>query len=137
LTGSGEGAGGLTNMILSAVRHLAREGGPFALALKQPGDVRSAIAGALAAIDGDVGGVGAPGQDSSRQLEMLLRARLIEGLKHGDVPADLDIEDLAAFYTGVTVSLAVEALGDGAPRTLSSIRRIALAILPERAHGAP
>jgi hypothetical protein len=127
----------LTDVILSAVRHLAREGGPFASALIQTGDARSAIARALTAIDGDVEGATAPGHGGSGRLEALLQARLLVGLKRGDVPADLDIGDLATFYTSVAVSLVVEALGDGGPEKLNAIRRIALRILPEAALAAP
>jgi hypothetical protein len=127
----------LTDTILSAVLHLAREGGPFGSALTQAGDARSAVARALATIDSDVRGATAPAHGGSGRLEALLQARLLEGLKRGDVPADLDIGDLAAFYTSVAVSLVVEVLGDGAPETLNAIRRVAMRILPEAVLAAP
>jgi len=123
----------LTDTILCAVHHLVREDGPFVSALAQTQDTSTAVARALETIDADLrpspqspeGGVG--------RLEALLHARLLDGRKRGDVAADLDIGDLAAFYANVAVSLVVEALSGGDADRLAAIRRVAMKILPRSA----
>jgi hypothetical protein len=123
----------LTDAIFSAVDHLVRDGAPFASALAGPGDARTAIARALETIDGDLP-VGTPGNHGvTDRLEALLLGRLVGGLKRGDVPAGIDVSELAVFYTGVAVSLVVEALSGAEPRRLAAIRRVALRLLPEPA----
>jgi hypothetical protein len=75
--------------------------------------------------NGDEGGV--------RRLEALLHARLLAGLKRGEVAANLDVGDLAAFYATVVVSLVAEALRGGDAERLATIRQVAMGILSRRA----
>jgi hypothetical protein len=127
----------LTDAILAAVDHLVREGGPFASALAGPGDARTAIARAFETIDGVFEGGIPPGHGGTAWLEALLQARLIAGLKRGDVPAEIDVGDLAVLYTGVAVSLVAGTLDGAAPGKLAAIRQVALKLLPEPIFTAP
>lgn len=131
--GAPQRAGDLTDVILSAVHHLVREDGPFVSALAQTQDASTAIAGALEIIEADVRPSSQREEGGVRRLEALLHARLLDGLKRGDVAADLDISDLSAFYANVVVSLVVEALSGGDPERLAAIRRVAMRILPRSA----
>jgi hypothetical protein len=121
----------LTDAIFSAVDYLVRDGAPFASALAGPGGARAAIARALETIDGDILTGTTVNHGVTGRLEALLRARLVSGLKRGDVPADIDVGELAVFYTGVAVSLVVEALSGADPGKLATVRRVALTLLPE------
>jgi hypothetical protein len=127
----------LTDAILAAVGHLVREGGPFVSALAGPGDARAAIARAFETIDGALDGRVAAGHSGSAWLEALLQARLIEGLKRGDVPAEIDIGELAVLYTGVAVGLVAETLDGAEPGKLEAIRQVALKLLAEPITKAP
>jgi hypothetical protein len=123
----------LTDAILSAVHHLVREEGPFVSALAQASDASTAIARALETIQADVRLSHQREEGRVRRLEALLHARLLDGMKRGDVAADLDIGDLSAFYANVAVSLVVEALNGGDVKRLAAIRRVAMRILPRSA----
>ena len=126
-------AGDLTDVIVSAVHHLVREDGPFVSALANAPDASTSIARALETIETDVRPSSRPEQGGVRRLEALLHERLLEGLRRGDVAADVDIGDLSVFYANVAVSLVVEALNGGDAERLSAIRRVAMKILPRRA----
>jgi hypothetical protein len=121
----------LTDVIYAAVDHLVREDGPFVAALAWTQDASTAIARALETIGGDVQPTPGRREGGLRRLEALLHARLLDGLRRGDVAADVDIGDLSVFYANVAVSLIVEALGDGDAERLAAIRRIAMTILPQ------
>jgi hypothetical protein len=123
----------LTDLILSAVHHLVREDGPFVSALALTPDASTAIARALETIETDVRPSSRREEGGVRRLEALLHARLLDGVKRGDVTSDLDIGDLSAFYANVAVSLVVEALNGGNVKRLAAIRRVAMRILPRRA----
>ena len=123
----------MTDVILSAVHHLARENGPFVSALAQTRDTSTAIARALETIEADVRPSAQCEEGVVGRLEALIHARLLDGLECGDVAADLDIGDLSAFYANVVVSLVVEALSGGDAERLAAIRRVATSILPRSA----
>jgi hypothetical protein len=121
----------LTDRILSAVHHLVREDGPFVSALARTQDASTAIAQALETIEADVRPSSQPEEGAVRRLEALLHARLLDGLRRGDVPEDIDIGDLSVFYANVAVSLIVEALDGGDAARLAAIRRVAMKVLPQ------
>lgn len=123
----------MTDTILSAVRHLVREDGPFVSALAQTQDTSTAIAQALEVIEDDVRPSSQCKEGGLGRLEALLRARLLEGLHRGDVAVDLDVGDLSAFYANVVVSLVVEALAGGGAERRAAIRRVAMKILAQSA----
>lgn len=126
-------AGDLTDVILSAVHHLVREDGPFVSALAQTQDASRAIARALETIEADVRPSSRREEGGVRRLQALFHARLLDGLRRGDPPAEADIGDLSVFYANVAVSLIVEALGGGDAERLAAIRRVAMRILPQSA----
>lgn len=102
-------------------------------ALAQGQDASTAITRALETVEADVRPSSQRNEGGVRRLEALLHARLLDGRKHGDVAADLDIGDLSAFYANVVVSLVVEALSGCDAERLAAIRRVAMRILPQNA----
>jgi AcrR family transcriptional regulator len=65
-----------------------------------------------------------------RESELSLRRRLRKGVKDGDLPAHVDVEMLAGFYTTVLQGLSIQAR-DGAPRrSLEAVVDNALAVWP-------
>lgn len=110
-----------------------REDGPFTAALAQTQDASAAIARALETIEADVRPSSQCGKGAVDRLEALLHARLLDGLKRGDVATDLDISHLSAFFANVVVSLVGETLSGGDPERLAAIRRVALRVLSGRA----
>lgn len=123
----------MVDVVLSAVHHLVREDGPFVTALAQTRDTSTAIARALETIEADVRPSSQHGEGAIPRLETLLRARLLAGLRRGDLASDAQIDDLSAFYANVAVSLLVEALSGGEPERLSAIRRVAMRIITQSA----
>jgi hypothetical protein len=112
---------------------LVREDGAFVSALARTQDASTAIAQALETIAADVQPSSQREEGGVRRLEALLHARLLDGLKQGDVPADVDIGDLSTFYANVAVSLVVEVLSGGDVDRLAAIRRVAMKVLPKSA----
>jgi hypothetical protein len=123
----------LPDLVLSAVQHLVREDGPFTSALAQTRDTSRAFALALETIEGDARPSSRPGEGAVGRLEMLLRTRLREGLKRGDMAVGLNIGDLSVFYANVAVSLVVETLSGGDQERLSAIRRVAMRVMTQSA----
>jgi len=121
----------VTDAILSAVHHLVRKDGPFVSALGETRDTSTAIARALEIVEIDIRPSLQHEEGGVRHLEALIHARLLEGLKRGDVAGDVDIADLSAFYANVVVSLVVEALSGGDAERLAAIRRVAMRVLPQ------
>ncbi|PRY38780.1 TetR family transcriptional regulator [Umezawaea tangerina] len=70
--------------------------------------------------------------DARRQGRDQIRQRLLRGVAEGDVPAGVDVDGLATFYTAVLSSLSLEARDGATARELGAVVDGAMAAWPER-----
>jgi AcrR family transcriptional regulator len=82
----------------------------------------------------------APGQTRLRDLmarqralsEAAMAERLRRGAANGDLPADTDVEGLAAFYSSLARGMAVQARDGASRETLQEIARIGMQAWPAK-----
>ena len=64
------------------------------------------------------------------KAEDMMAQRLRKGVEDGDLPPDVDVPALAAFYSAVTRGMAVQARDGGSPQKLKAIAGVAMQAWP-------